>query len=155
MPLFRQRIERTRDGGLRVRLPHEERQILRMVAGELAGLLEDDLDRPDLRRLFPPAYEDAEQDSEYRELVRDGLVGGRRRAVRTLRETADRERLDADEAKAWLGALNDARLVLGTRLDVQEDTYEAFDPEDERAPELAIFAYLSWLQEQVVAALAR
>ena len=29
--------------------------------------------------------------------------------------------LDADEAQAWLGALNDARLALGTRLGVTED----------------------------------
>ena len=41
--------------------------------------------------------------------------------------------LDRDQADAWLRALNDIRLVLGTRLEVTEDTYEEdVDPEDPR-----------------------
>ena len=45
----------------------------------------------------------------------------------------------------WMGALNDLRLVLGTRLDVQEDTF-ATEPDlnDPRGQALAVYGYLSW-----------
>ena len=57
------------------------------------------------------------------------------------------------EADAWLRALTDLRLVLGTRLEVTEDTYDRdIDPGDTAAYELSVFAYLSWLQEQAVEA---
>jgi len=56
---------------------------------------------------------------------------------------------------AWLAALNDLRLVLGTRLDVTEEMYERGVPEDDpRAASFAIYAYLGWLEEQVVDAMA-
>jgi hypothetical protein len=57
------------------------------------------------------------------------------------------------ELDAWLRALNDLRLVLGTRLDVTEDTFlEPVDRRDPDAQALAVYAYLGWLQEQVVEA---
>ena len=50
--------------------------------------------------------------------------------------------------------MNDLRLVLGTRLDVRDDELlERVDPADPRAPALGLYAYLSWLQEQLVEAL--
>jgi uncharacterized protein DUF2017 len=37
---------------------------------------------------------------------------------------------------------------------VSEETFlDGLDPDDPRAPELALYAYLSWLQEQLVAAI--
>jgi hypothetical protein len=51
--------------------------------------------------------------------------------------------------------LNDARLVLGTRLDVTEETdFGAVDAEDPEAQELAVYAYLTWLQGELVEAVA-
>jgi hypothetical protein len=45
--------------------------------------------------------------------------------------------------------------VLGTRLDVQEDMLlDDLRPDDPRASGLAIYGWLSWLQEQLVAALS-
>ena len=41
-----------------------------------------------------------------------------------MQRTADARRLTADEADAWIRTLNDARLVLGTRLEVTEETTE-------------------------------
>ena len=78
---------------------------------------------------------------------------GRRAALRTLAGTLDRDRLDEAELAAWLTALNDLRLVLGTRLDVGEELGRV-DPGDPRAPALSLYAYLSWLQEQAVEAAA-
>ncbi len=71
-----------------------------------------------------------------------------------LERTADAERLDESELGAWLGALESLRLALGTRLDVTEETYAELDPRDPRSPELALYAWLSWLQEEVIQALA-
>lgn len=152
--MFRSRIRRAADGGVRVELPEDERDLLRQVAGELRALLDEEPEDPSLRRLYPTAHDDAEREQEYRELTRDQLVTGRRRSLDTLRETADRELLAPEEADAWLRALNDARLVLGTRLDVTEDyDWDALDETTPRAQELALYAYLSWLQEQLVEAL--
>jgi Domain of unknown function (DUF2017) len=148
------RIERTREGDFRLRLPPAERELLRRLPAELRELLAADPADPDLRRLFPPAYEDDADEAEYRRLMRADLVEGRRQALRVLQETIDNDRLSLEEAEAWLTALNDLRLVLGTRLNVSEDTLlHWLDPREPRARELALYAYLSGLQEELVAAL--
>jgi hypothetical protein len=70
---------------------------------------------------------------------------------RTLRA----DRLTEDELVAWLAAMNDLRLVLGVRLAVtEESTPSDFDgdPEAERA--YGLYAYLSYLEEDVVRALS-
>jgi hypothetical protein len=150
----RRPIERRADGDYRLRISREERVLLRMLHAELASLL-DDPDDADLRRLFPPGHEDPEREAEYRGLVHEQLLDGRARALDTLGRTLDRDRLTADEADAWLRVLNDLRLVLGTRLDVTEETMLVEpDPNDPDAHQLAVYAYLSWLQEHLVAALS-
>jgi len=149
------RIEPTRDGGVRIRLPAVERELLLQLRAELLSMLEDAPDDPSLTRLFPRAYDDDRYESEYRRLTRDELDVGRRGALDVLEATAAREQLTADEAEAWLRALNDLRLALGTRLDVSEETFaEGLDLADPRAPELAVYGYLSWLQEALVEALS-
>jgi hypothetical protein len=52
-----------------------------------------------------------------------------------------------------MGAVNDLRLVLGTRLDVSEEMDE-MDPDDPDAPLFEVYGYLAWLLENIVAALA-
>ena len=82
-------------------------------------------------------------------------MGGRAKALATVRETLGHETLSPKEADAWLRAFNDLRLVLGTRLDVTEDIeFEGLDLRDPRGRDLAVYAYLSWLQEELVEALA-
>jgi hypothetical protein len=148
-------MERAADGGVELRLSREERTLLVGLAAELRSLLEGETGDPSLRRLFPPAYEDEQDEDAYRALMGAELLDGRREALELLARSAEQERLSAGEADAWLRALNDLRLVLGTRLDVQEDTLlDELPPDDERAAGLAIYGYLSWLQEQLVAALA-
>jgi Domain of unknown function (DUF2017) len=153
--LERRRIERTGKGEIRLRLPRDERALLRRLPAELRRLLVEAPDDPSLERLFPPAYDDAEDEAEYRRLMGDELTEGRRRALRVIEETLDQDRLTKEQAEAWLTALNDLRLVLGTRLDVTEDMLlERLRPDDPKAFELSLYAYLSWLQEQLVDALA-
>jgi hypothetical protein len=149
------RIERTGDGDYAVRLPEGERELLRRLPEELRAVLELAPEDPALRRLFPRTYEDDQDEAAYQELMGDELLNGRRRALQVLAETADAERLTAEQAQAWLTALNDLRLVLGTRLDVSEESLLGDLPDDDpRAPDLALYAYLSWLQEQVIEALS-
>jgi hypothetical protein len=148
------RIERTGDGDYVLRLAEEERALLRRLPGDLRSLLEAAPEDPALRRLFPHAYEDERDEAAYRELMGNELLEGRRRSLQVLAETAEAERLTGEQAQAWLTALNDLRLVLGTRLEVADDTLlEELAADDPRAPELALYAYLSWLQEQLVEAL--
>ena len=147
-------IERDGAGGVRLRFHEGEVLLLRELLGELEALLEDP-DDPALRRLFPQAHDDPETEEQYRSLVRDQLVAGRSKALSVVRDTLGKETLDAEEADAWLRALNDLRLVLGTRLDVTEDMdYENIDLDEPRGRDLAVYGYLSWLQEQLVEALA-
>jgi hypothetical protein len=148
-------FSRTGDGGIELALSRDERTLLAGLAAELRAQLDGDTGEPSLRRLFPPAYEDAADERAYRDLAGDSLLDGRRAALKLLAETVDRDRLSAEEADAWLRALNDLRLVLGTRLDVQEDTFAAdLRRDDPNAPALAVYGYLSWIQEQLVAALS-
>ena len=123
-------LERTPEGDVLVHLSPEERSLLLGLAGELR--------------------DDADDERGYRELAGDELLSGRRQALELLAATARSDRLSAEEADAWLRALNDLRLVLGTRLDVQEDMLL----DAPQTPDLALYGYLSWLQEQLVAALS-
>ena len=148
------RIERARRGRYRLRIPAHEREILRSLPGQLRELL--DTDDPSLRRLFPPAYrDDPDRQAEYESLVSPELTRERLDALAVVERTVDATHLTEEELRAWLGAINDLRLVLGTRLDVTEDLYETGFPEDDpRSPAFAVFAYLGWLEEEIVEALA-
>ena len=154
MRRFERRVKRTRKGVYELRIPPEERALLRTMPGQLRELL--GTDDPSLVRLFPPAYvDDAEREAEYRRFVRDDLVARRRDALVVMERTLDAETVTEDELTGWLSVINDLRLVLGTRLDVSEDMFEDEIAEDDpRAPALALYGYLSWLQEHIVDALA-
>jgi hypothetical protein len=147
------RIRRTRKGSYEIRLPPNERDILRSLIGELRELLPTG--DPAVGRLFPPAYEDdVEANDEYARLIHDDLLAERTSALDTMERTIDARRLTEDELLAWMGSVNDLRLVLGTRLDVTEQMYgERIDERDPNAPQLAIYHYLGWLVEQMVVAL--
>jgi hypothetical protein len=152
--LLPRKIERDPTGRVRLNFDEDELLLLRELLAELQTLLEDP-DDPAVRRLFPPAHDDLESEEQYRSLVRDQLVGGRAEALAAVRDTLGRETLSLEEADAWLRALNDLRLVLGTRLDVTEDLdYEDLDPREPRGRDLIVYAYLSWFQEELVEALA-
>jgi hypothetical protein len=152
------RIKRTHRGEFQVRIPQVERDVLRALPGQLRELLTGGADASDpaLRRLFPPAYPDEPALSEeFEQLVRDDLVEQRVEAIDTMERTIDAERLSEDELVSWLGAINDLRLVLGTRLDVTEDTTELEVPAgDPRAQMFALYGYLSYLEEEIVGALS-
>ncbi|HEV8098403.1 MAG TPA: DUF2017 family protein [Gaiellaceae bacterium] len=148
-------IERGKGGEVRLRLSRDERALLAGLVAELRALLDGAPGDPSLRRLSPPAYEEADDERAYRELMGSELLDGRRAALDLVAETVDQKRLSPEQAETWLRALNDLRLVLGTRLDVREDTFaQEPDLSDPRGHALAVYAYLSWIQEQLVEALS-
>lgn len=171
-------VKKTRKGVV-VRLEAEETALVRALMeqlvsllgrapgedGELAsvGIAENAVkpDDPVLARLFPDAYgDDAEAAGEFRRYTELGLRDGKREAAQAvlaaLKDPGTDIVLDREQAQAWLRALNDVRLALGTRLDISEEWYEeaeGLDPRDPRAPMFAAYDWLTMLQEGLVQAL--
>jgi hypothetical protein len=154
VPRLRPRVRRTSRGHYELRLPPGERSLLRTLPRQLRELLRTE--DPALERLFPPAYaDDPERNAEYVELVREDLVSQRMTSLDVMEATIDEDRLDEEQVAAWLGALNDLRLVLGTRLEVTEEmSEEGLPPGDPRGPAFELYQYLTFLESEVVDALA-
>lgn len=147
-------VKRLRSGRYQLHLDGDERALLRGLPNQLRELLATD--DPSLLRLFPTAYtDDPKREAEYQQLMRDDLLELHRGALDVMEETIDAVDLDEEQVTAWMKAINQMRLVLGTRLDVTEDLYEdGMDTNDARAPAFALYSYLGWLQEHIVQALS-
>jgi hypothetical protein len=150
-------IKRTRRG-FELRLGPDEREVLRGLPGQLRQLLEEEspASDPSMVRLYPPAYpDDPIRNLEYELVAGDDLTKQRLAAAETMERTIDADRLDEDELIAWIGVANDLRLVLGTRLEITEETREGdFPPGDPRAGAFALYAYLTFLVDEGVGALS-
>jgi len=152
---FNRRIRRTRSGEFELRLPAEEREVLRGLPAQMRDALELGDKDPAVARLNPSAcLDDEEIDREFRELMGNELNDGRLAALATLEESVDEDRLNEEQALAWMRAINDVRLLLGTRLDVTEDPADRRVPDDDpRASAFALYDYLSMLTQELVEAL--
>ena len=150
-----------RDGGMDVTLTEPEVELLRSVAAQMDQVLEAPEQVAHTERLFPPAYtDDPDAQAEYARLITADLLDGKRRSVRSVIETLERGtlkrdhwrvRLSADETQDWIAVLNDARLTLGSRLDVTEESYERdIDPDAPDAIAFEVFRYLGYLEEFLV-----
>ena len=149
------RVRRTRKGDFALLLPDDERELLANVLPQLQQLLAGDLADPAIRRLFPTAYnDDPERDREYQQLVRDELADRHRAAIDTVLGTLEAERISEEQLTAWMHAINQLRLVLGTRLDVGEDDSPVPDPDDPDAALVVLYGYLGYLLESIVEALS-
>ena len=154
--LVRRRRGRARSRCASTRAPG--RCVRSLVAQLRALLTTEDPEHPGrlgLRRLFPAAYpDDDELEPQYQEMVRDELLQSRLASLDLVEATIDQEVLDEDELLRWMGALNDLRLVLGTKLDVNEELdFSDLRPEDPDAPALAAYGFLGLLLEYVIDAL--
>jgi hypothetical protein len=108
---------------------------------------------PSLKRLFPPAYtRDDEAERAYVGAARASLLEHHRQALQTLSGTASAKSLDAEQLQMWMTALNDVRLVLGTVLDVREDSEPPAGPMPQQ---FVYYYYLSGLQTELVEYLSR
>jgi hypothetical protein len=114
---------------------------------------------PALARLFPDGYTgDEAAAADFRRYTEGDLRRGKKTAAEVVRGTAPVEggtvQLDREQADAWLGWLNDLRLVLATRLEVTQD--ESIDdvPEDDpRFPTFLIYHVLTGWQYELIQAL--
>lgn len=135
----------------------DEDPLVQMVGLDPAAERPED---PALARLFPDAYlDDPDAAAEFRRFtersLRDTKLAHARTALETLKRSGEKVTLSSDEAGAWLGALNDVRLALGTRLGVTEEGMEelaSLPDEDPRAPTFHIYDWLTYLQETLVRA---
>jgi len=131
-------------------LEAHERRILGSIVAELRGELEDPAGMAPggaLSRLYPPAFpDDPAASADYADLVNADLAQNRRDRVAVVETTLDLASLDEPQATAWLGVLNDARLVLGTSMGIEDDAPDELpDQDDPEATRHAVFAYLGWL----------
>lgn len=148
----RERFTRDAQGRFHPHLQEQERELLAELPGQAMGLLSGD--DPSARRLYPVAYPDDEPaEKEYRSVMGDTLQARHRACLDTLATSVHDEAIDEAQMQQWMGAVEILRLVLGTQLDVSEDMAE-IDALDPRAPQFAMYAYLSMLQGEIVDALA-
>jgi hypothetical protein len=166
------RFRRLRRGGVQANLETAEAAVLIQLCRELSGLLPGpgevpDKDDPVVARLYPRAYLDPtaeEAESEWQRFAHPDLVEGRKEAVETLLRTLAAARqhrgglevtLTPEEADAWLAVVNDARLALGTRLEVTEEMDpSSFDPDDPATAPFTVYWWLGYVEEHLVDTLA-
>jgi len=116
---------------------------------------------PVLARLLPDAYrDDPEAAGEFRRYTEQGLRSGKVAAAQTVLATLPAEggqvRLGPEDAQAWLRALNDVRLAIGTVLGVTEDyedELEAASWADPRSAYLEVYHWLGYVQDSLVRSL--
>ncbi|HEY7107338.1 MAG TPA: DUF2017 family protein [Acidimicrobiia bacterium] len=136
---------------------------LALVQG-LPEVLREVFEAPDTdpasNRLFPQAHLEPsnEEAEEWRAMVHPDLLRQRLDALDLLssslaRVTVNKEwreiALTPDDVQAWLGVLNDTRLVLGTRLGVTEDEVD-IDPDAPDAQAWAVYYWLTHLQGDLI-----
>lgn len=169
-------FSRGREGGVVTTFDEAEVSILRSLASHTLDLVEpgetgdDPLERalgigpsekpddPVLARLFPSAYEDTEQAADFRRYTETTLREGKRADAKIVLDSVEpgHVELTQEQARAWMRALNDIRLVLGTRLEVTEEVHDelaGMREDDPRYPVLVLYDWLTYLQETLVHAL--
>ena len=115
---------------------------------------------PVLLRLLPNAYSDPEAAADFRRYTEPTLRGKKKRALKqvhaSLEVMVDEDRagqvVDLD-SEMWLAAINDLRLALSVRLEINPDSFEHFEALLDSNPQKAIYAvyfWLGWLQESLL-----
>jgi Domain of unknown function (DUF2017) len=106
-----------------LQFPEWLREELGNLLGQLRQLLTGDAPDDDrLTRLFPNAYVgNPEAEAEYQGFMRAELVTSRVAAISIVEESLFDEAVDGAKLNAWMAAINDVRLVLGTLLGVSEE----------------------------------
>ncbi|MFF3786504.1 DUF2017 domain-containing protein [Streptomyces sp. NPDC001933] len=126
---------------------------------------------PALARLFPEAYGDEDSElraasAEFRRFTENDLRARKRTDALAVVRTLDALtiagnggavlELTGDECRNWLGALNDLRLTIGTRLEVSDqdegeaDSLYRLPDSDPRKPMVMAYLWLGGLQETLV-----
>ena len=114
-----------------------------------------------LLRLLPNAYADGVDASEFRRYT-ESVLRSKKQAhamsIRTMLMSSEDGsiELNHDLANAWLGGINDIRLALGVRLNVEKNTHEELEllaPDDPKRGVYGVYSWLGWLQGNLLQAL--
>jgi hypothetical protein len=145
------RIRPRSDGTFSLHWRAADRAVIADATAELRGVLSSD--DPAVSRLFPSAYgSDGERNAGWDVLMRGELIERRLQALEVVADLMGRDRCDAEELGAFMRAVNDARLVLGTRLDVDESGVPGdLDPADRAS--YAEYEHLGFLLALTIRAL--
>ena len=111
---------------------------------------------PALRRLLPDAFvDDDEAAAEFRRFTERELRSAKvENALAVQRDLeAGAVVVTSQSMPAWLGFLNDARLVLGARLELTEENQDELadlPDDDPRAALFGLYGWLTYVQEALV-----
>ncbi len=175
-------FRRTITGRITCRLEETERSLLANLTHQLVGMVQPDepdedqdplaamvgIDSdatrptdPAVGRLFPDAYlDDPTASNDFRRYtersLRESKLAHARTVLDTLASSGDKITLAEGAAGAWMGTLNDLRLVLGTRLNITDEGHQI--PQDLSADDPSfglhhIYDWLTYLQETLVQAM--
>ncbi|HTI27546.1 MAG TPA: DUF2017 domain-containing protein [Kutzneria sp.] len=124
-------------------------------------------DDPILSRLLPdfhrldddkPSKEDLDSAAALRSLHEPELLEFKTGVAQIVMDTCPPDggqiHLSVEQADAWLSAINDVRLALGTALDVTEDMPDELPEDDPRSSHLGVYHWLTWVQESLVTAVS-
>lgn len=152
---------RRKRGAILADLSDQETGLLRRLITEYVELLDTRDDSAVMSRLYPdPSPTDEAVRNSFRELTQESLEEHKRTTAGTALESLGesgplRRALSDDERDAWMVLFTDLRLVIGTRLGVDEEMMERRpDPNDPDQWPLALIHYLAYLQETLVEAAA-
>ena len=121
-----------------------------------------------MKRLLPDFYRPATQhpagsaaaeslNSALRSLHEPEILDAKREAAQRVLDTVPagggRFELSEDEAQAWVAAVNDVRLALGTMLQIGPDGPDRLPSEHPLAGHLDVYQWLTVLQEYLVVSL--
>ena len=112
-------------------------------------------DDPAVARLLPNAYADEAESADFRRFTERDLRQTKVQHATTVLEEIERsgEKITVGSPESWLGTLNDARLAIGTRIQISEDNHEELaelSEDDPRAGLFHVYDWLTFLQESLV-----
>ena len=106
-------------------------------------------------RLFPDAYpDDPDASMEFRRFTERSLRDTNvKRAKRVLADLEGRTKLtlNSDQWQQWVGFLNSLRLALGTRLEIDQESWNEERSESDPLYQLhELYDWLTWMQETLI-----
>lgn len=175
-------FDRTESGRIVMRVDGVERSILKSLAQQMRDLISpaglgvpsDPLEAmvgidpqarrpedPALARLLPDAYRDDEEAAaEFRRFtqrsLRETKAAHATAVLAHLERSGDKVVLSVDESASWLGFLNDARLALGTRIEITEENHDELaelPQDDPRSASFHVYGWLTYLQDSLLGVL--
>ena len=170
-------FQRTATGRVVLRVDQVERGLLMSVARQVMDLVQpaeaspdqDPLaaqlgwvdgdvgisDDPAVARLLPDAYDDPDDAREFRRFTENDLRQSKMQHAMTVVEEIERsgEKVAVTSTDSWLGLLSDARIAIGTRIQISEDNHEelaGLPDADPRSGLFHVYDWLTFLQESLV-----